>query len=600
MTLDEFKSLDIVEQKSVYEEIKLKKQNHYKLMEERCRDDVRINKALWEDLKERLIDMYTSAKEAIDSGLVDGSRLSADEYCYLDQFKGDSVDQHIDRILTFLMYKADTARIREQTKILLDKKLATENRDLLQQKLDEARKELESVMPLVPKYTDKNKPKKPFKKDGTLSASGASWNEAIENLSKKDKYGNPLSLEIEGEGDKIKVLSKYEPPKISSPKQIKDFLFSHGWKPRTFKWVTDDADRQAWVDSGFKTELKPKPRGIPQVSKEGDDGKVLCDSVLDLAEDVPEIKAYANYSMIKHRRDIFDKFLNEMDEDGYIYAGVQGLTNTLREKHRSPIVNLPSVDKAYGKEIRGSLTCEEDEILLGSDLSSLEDRVKHHFLIVHDPDYVKTMMSPDYDSHIHMALTANMITQDEYDRFLKEDKTENAKAKRKLGKTANYSLVYGASPETLARSSGMSLEEAKTLHKSYWQLNWGVKAIAEDQYTFVDSRGSRWLVNPINGFCYSIRADKDIFSTLIQGTGSYFFDLWVSYILKAMYDKYRRMMLSLLYHDEFMLRIKDKPKYRKEFADFTYKAIDKVNEVFKLRRDLGCDVAFGKTYADIH
>lgn len=566
----------------------------------RCESDVGINVALWEDFKTRLLDMYTKSSEAINRGLVDGKRITKDEYCYLDQLKGSTPEVHISRLLTFIMYKADTAYIRESTKIKLDVGLVENTIGELELKLESARVTLEGVMPEIPKYAPKKKPAKPFKKDGSLSASGVSWNEAIGGLKLTDDKGTPLSVRVENEGSLIKVLKSYEPPNINSSQQIKDFLFLHGWKPRTFKYVKDSDAQQAWVDSGFRRELKPKPRAIPQVSKDGEEGKELCPSVSELSESIPEIKRYANYTLLKHRRDALKGFINNMDEGGYVYAGVKGITNTMREQHRVPIVNLPGVDKPYGDKIRGALTCEEGFILLGSDLSSLEDRVKHHFMTPHDPGYVATMMHPDYDSHIHMALTANMVTQDEYDRFLMGDKTENAKAKRKLGKTANYSLVYGASPDTLSINSGMSKQEAKILHKAYWDLNWAVKTIAEDQYTFEDSKGLRWLVNPINGFCYSIRANKDIFSTLIQGTGSFFFDMWVSNILEDMFEKYSKKMLALLMHDEFALKIRDLPKFRKEFSDYTFKAIDKVNETFKLRRDLGCDVVFGKTYADIH
>lgn len=573
----------------------------YEEYEYRCSKDVDINVALWEDLQERLVDMYTHVKGAVDKGLVDGNRVTDDEFCYIDQYKNSSsVDDYIERLLSFLMYKMETARLRESTRILLDQDKVKVGLKDLESKLWEAKVELESIMPPVPQYTKKKYPKNPLKKDGTLSVHGKAWNEAIDGLEKVDEYGTPLTLEVEGSQDEVKILKGYKDPNINSTDQIKNLLFSKGWKPRTFKYVKDKDAQQAWVDSGFKKELKPKPRAIPQVNRDVGEGKELCPSVLELTEDYPEIKAYANYTLYKHRRDLLKGFIDNMDEEGYIYAGLQGFTNTLREQHRSPVVNLPGVDKPYGDIIRGSLTCKEDEILLGSDLSSLEDRVKHHFMLPYDPEYVKTMMSPDYDSHIHMALTAGMITQDEYDRFLRGDKTENAKAKRKLGKTVNYSSVYGASPETIAINSGMELKDAKTLHKAYWELNWAVKAIAEDQYTFEDSRGNRWLINPINGFCYSIRADKDVFSTLIQGTGSFFFDMWVCNILQEMYNRYKKKTLSLLYHDEFMLRIKDTINNREEFSEITYKAIDKVNETFKLRRDLGCDVQFGKTYADIH
>ena len=53
------------------------------------------------------------------------------------------------------------------------------------------------------------------------------------------------------------------------------------------------------------------------------------------------------------------KGIIECESDGYVQATIAGMTNTLRFKHAKPLVNLPSVEKPYGKEIRGLLTAPE-------------------------------------------------------------------------------------------------------------------------------------------------------------------------------------------------------------------------------------------------
>lgn len=572
----------------------------YEEYKHRCEQDVLINTALWEDLRDRLVDMYTKSKEAIDSGRVNTLKVSPDERQHIDKLKGLSVEDHINRFLTFLMAKGDTMRLREKTRIKLDQELLGVTEEELAVKLEAAKAELEEVMPKVPKYAKKNLPKNPFKKDGSVSASGKSWNEAIENLQKVDERGNPLSMAVEGEGNVLKVLKKYEEPNINSSDQIKKWLFSHGWKPQTFNYVKDEEAQQAWVDSGFKKELKPKPRKIPQLSIEGENGKELCPSVLDLADKVPEIRAYSGYTLLKHRYDLLQGFKREMDSEGFVQAAIGGLTNTLREKHRVPVVNLPSVDRLYGEQIRGLLTCEEDEIMLGSDLSSLEDRVKNHFCLPHDPDYIESISVAGFDPHVFMCYSAGYINEDDLNAWYRGEKRSHVKAVRGLGKCVNYSSVYGAGPETIARSGGMSLEDAKKLHKAYWEVHGYVKSIAEEQEIIFCDKELRWLVNPINGFCYNIRTDKDIFSTLIQGTGSYFFDIWIDNILNTMVEKWGKAKLSLLYHDEYATVIKDTPNLRKQFEELTYSSIEKVNEQFDLRVELGCDVQWGKSYAEIH
>jgi DNA polymerase I-like protein with 3'-5' exonuclease and polymerase domains len=199
-----------------------------------------------------------------------------------------------------------------------------------------------------------------------------------------------------------------------------------------------------------------------------------------------------------------------------------------------------------------------------------------------------------------MALTAKMVTQKEFDDFKKGIKSDNAKAARKKGKTTNYASVYNAGPPKIAQAAGVPLEEGKALHTAYWKLNWSVKAIAEEQVVIEDSRGDKWLVNPINGFCYSLRKDSDRFSTLAQGTGSYFFDMWVDNILEGMQERWGKKTLTGSFHDEKILTVKDNPKVIEAVTEIVETSIDKVNKEFKLRRLLGCESQVGKRYSEIH
>lgn len=582
----------------------------YEEYEHRCKEDVKINVALWNDLKARLVDMYTIAQAQIDAGNVGGKRLTEDEEIYIDRYVGGSVTEAIDRLLTFLMFKMDCARLQEDTGWEVDVELLESSIEQLTKEGAEAKAELESVMPVVPKYVDRKKPAKPFKKNGELSASGEAWEEIKKLITSKatDEYGHPMVKSSEKEGV-VKLLTSYEQPNGNSPDQIKAFLYSKGWVPQTFKYERDEeafnkwvaskpregANHQAW--SAWK-ESRPEDRAIPQITVAGDDGKELCPSLEELAEEVPEIRVYAKYCVLKHRLGVLNGFKRDL-YNGKLQARINGFTNTLRVQH-AEIVNLAGVDKPYGKIVRGVLVAGKGKVSVGSDLSSLEDRTKHHFMLPHDPEYVATMQEDDFDPHILMALTAKMVTQQEFDDFKAGNKSANAKAARKKGKTTNYASVYNAGAPKIAQAAGVSLKEGKILHEAYWKLNWSVKAIAEEQCVIKDSRGNKWLVNPINGFCYALRKESDRFSTLAQGTGSFFFDMWVDKILEKMYAKYGKKTLTGSFHDENILVIKDLPKYREEFANIIQEAIEDVNIEFKLRRKLGCETQFGQRYSEIH
>jgi len=576
----------------------------------RCSEDVKINVALWKDLKQRLIEIYALAQAKIDDGSVGGKRMSEDEKIYLDQFVGSSVEEAINRILTFLMFKMDCAKLQEQTGWDVDVELLESSIEELTEEGIKAKAELESVMPMVPQYSDRKAPAKPYKTNGELSASGKAWEEIKELIRTKavDDKGTPMTKPSNKE-DCVKVLTGYKEPNANSPDQIKAFLYSKGWVPQSFKYERDDeafnrwiaskpregANRQAW--NNWK-EARPEDRAIPQITVGGEEGKELCPSLEELAEEVPEIRVYAKYCVLKHRLGVLNGFKRDL-YNGKLQARINGFTNTLRVQH-AEIVNLAGVDKPYGKIVRGVLVAGKGKVSAGSDLSSLEDRTKHHFMLPHDPEYVATMQEDDFDPHILMALTAGMVTQEEFDQFKLGNKTANAKAARKKGKTTNYASVYNAGAAKIAQAAGVPLEEGKRLHEAYWKLNWAVKAIADEQVVVVDSRGDKWLVNPVNGFCYSLRKESDRFSTLAQGTGSFFFDMWVDNILTKMEEKYRKKTLTGSFHDENIIVFKDTPQYREEFKEIIHSSIEKVNEDFKLRRKLGCETQFGFRYSEIH
>lgn len=91
---------------------------------------------------------------------------------------------------------------------------------------------------------------------------------------------------------------------------------------------------------------------------------------------------------------------------------------------------------------------------------------------------------------------------------------------RSKAKTVNFAGIYGAGAPKIAQSTGMSLIDAQKLHKTYWERNKAVKLVAKNaKHKTVKFNGQEqmWLLNPISGFWYSLRTEKDKFSTLNQG-----------------------------------------------------------------------------------
>jgi hypothetical protein len=259
-------------------------------------------------------------------------------------------------------------------------------------------------------------------------------------------------------------------------------------------------------------------------------------------------------------------------------------------------VNLPGVAKKLGMEIRGSLIAEDDGILCGSDMSSLEDSTKQHYMFQYDPKYVTEMRTPGFDPHLDIAVLAKLLTVEQSDEHKLYESTKGKVGKsyksiRGKAKTVNFASVYGAGPPKIALTAGMSLKEAKLLHKIYWDRNKSVKQVAEACIVKTIA-GKKWLFNPVSRFWYSLRAEKDRFSTLNQGTGVYCFDTYIKYVRR------QGIRIALQMHDEILFKTVES---NKEVIKWKLNdAIYSVNQEVKLNVPLGISMDFGKNYADCH
>lgn len=520
---------------------------------ERCRKDVELNWKLWKNQLQHLTEIYTNKND-------------------------------LWKFLRYLDFKMKCAHLAEKSRWRLDVERCREAVVRLEAERDQRRAELRAAMPRVPIVRIYTKPKNLHNSNGELSSLGTKW------FKRLDEAGLPP--EYEGV---IRTVVRYDEPNPSSNPQLKEWLYSLGWVPETIKYVRDKATG--------------KIKEIPQINREFGGG--VCKSILKLADKEPALNYLDGVSVLSHRIGLLNGFLRDVDDEGYLRAAVQGLTNTLRFKH-AEIVNLPKPEKRYAKDIRSCLIADKDEELCGADMTSLEDKLKQHFIFKHDPEYVEKLNLPDYDAHLDLATLVEDLSPgegitrsdaDEYKRVnallesgqevSEEEKSiiHRIKPKRGIFKNGNYACQYGAGVSRLAITCGISEEGAKNLHTAYWKLNWAIKAVAAEQ-TVRSVRGQKYLFNPINRFWYVLRTEKDIFSTLVQGSAVYCFDTWVAHVLAG------REQLTGQFHDEIILTVKS--GHRDEIREYLAETIRETNEYLNLNRELGIGVQFGINYAEIH
>jgi hypothetical protein len=478
-------------------------------------------------------------------------------YRYLLDIYGS--DKEIWKLLDYLAFKMKCTRLQEESKWKLDVGYAIQSLNDLTAIQQEKKVALAKAMPKVPDIQIKEKPKVFINKKGDYTKLGMDW------IKLCTERGFPPTHE---EG--IEIVKGHTQGNPSSTIQVKAWLDSLGWKPETFKQ---------------KKEEDGSMREIPQINLE--QGKGICPSIKRLYPKCPDLELLEGLSVLQHRIGILNGFLSN-EENGYVLAQVNGFTNTLRFKHTT-IVNLPKVDKLYAESIRGALVADTGHELCGSDMSSLEDRIKQHYIFPYDPDYVHAMNQPDFDPHLTVAMMAGMLTQEQVDKYKAGDKTH--KPIRDIAKNGNYACQYGAGVARLMITCAVDRGAAATLHKAYWDLNWAIKKVASVQK--VKTVGDQmWLFNPVSELWYSLRYEKDIFSTLVQGTASYVFDKWVENILE------KRPQLTAQFHDEVVLH--PKVGNREKCSQLVKEAMDKLNKELNLNRELGCDIQYGHRYSEIH
>lgn len=324
----------------------------------RCEEDVKINMVLWDKCIKDLYELYENSEHLVL------------------------------RIMNYLQFKLDCVReqMDEPNRLRLDIPHIEATLTRLKAEKEIKTKALEAAMPQVAVVKTKTYKDVLITDDGDFYERGDMMYEHL------FREGHRPVRE-----HKVEIITGYKDPNANSPEQKKAWLFSLGWKPEYYKNST--------------SKKTGETKKVPQISgKDSKDGSV-CNSIVKLFSVEPALTHLEGLSVISHRISLLEGLLRDQ-KNGHISASMAGLTNTLRLKHKY-IVNLPGINKPYGKDIRGSIIAEDGGILCGSDMSSLEDTTKQHYIYSYDPKYVQEMRVPGFDPHKDVAVLSGLMTKDE-------------------------------------------------------------------------------------------------------------------------------------------------------------------------------------------
>ena len=567
----------------------------YEEYKHRCEEDVKINTNLWIKMLALLRELYDGDENAVVN------------------------------VVKYFTFKMECLRIQEENKILIDIPKCEENLEILNGIIKEKESVLAEIMPQIPVKVKRKKPKTLYKqgpkrpktmftKTGELSKAGQNWVDALDDNDLPHDYeGDEIPNILSTAGEKwvrlmnriketnpdidtealteIIEVAKYNPPNPSSTEQMKDYLLSLGWIPKFFK---DGANGR-----------------VPQLK---DDDKNLCPNIKKLFTVKPELEALDGLSVATHRAGYLKAFLKFANENGYAHARANGFAKTIRLKHANPFVNLPKPTALYGEYVRSVMVAPEGMVLIGSDVSSLEDKTKQIAIYDYDSEYVEQMNFPGWDAHLDIGQRANLLTSDEVEFFkwykkkdrkdedcpgvykgMSEDKHHSlyneVSKKRAVAKTVNYAATYGAGAGKIAESAGISQNEARKVLKAYWDRNWAVKQYADDR-KMKEVEGKKWIFNPYSGLWLYLTSEHIKFSACNQNAGVKMFDLWVYFMIQE------GLKPIAQFHDEVLLCVSEDEA---EWVERTLHAcMDKVNQCFDYPIKLEVDVAIGNSYAEVH
>lgn len=135
---------------------------------------------------------------------------------------------------------------------------------------------------------------------------------------------------------------------------------------------------------------------------------------------------------------------------------------------------------------------------------------------------------------------------------------------RDMAKTFAYSILYGAGPPKLAKSLGVSLEEAKKLYKAYWEGLPGLLQLKTKVEEFWESTHKRHI-KAIDGRNLLVRSKHSLLNLLFQSAGA----LLVKYVIIEVCNRLEelgllgdpfvdsedaeKVFLMIVYHDEYQL-----------------------------------------------
>jgi DNA polymerase I-like protein with 3'-5' exonuclease and polymerase domains len=338
----------------------------------------------------------------------------------------------------------------------------------------------------------------------------------------------------------------YNTVDLNSKQQQKQYLLELGWKPEQLT-----------------------PTGQPKID----------DSIVSLGEPGELLQ---ERNVLSHRLSQVTGLVNKVDQYNRVHGGANPCgTPTGRMRHRV-IVNIPSLDAPYGKQVRSLFCAPPGKVFVGYDASSLELRILAHYLGSEHYNDKVTTTDKQNDAHTLAGRAGYDVVHREYDQDT-----------RRLGKTINYAVIYGAGDQKLGSIIGSTKKDGKRLRDRLYNEVPGLG----DLINRIQRASKRGYLIGLDGRKLYLRSDHKALNTLLQGGGAVFMKMVTSALddLAAdIPDAYKVIDM----HDEAQWEMP--PLSVPEFETAVHSAFAHAGEVLELKCPQEAEVKTGQTWADTH
>lgn len=447
-------------------------------------------------------------------------------------------------------------------------------------------------------------PAKPFKKDGTLSATMGKFLEK-----------HNLTLigvdHIQWEGELVKICGGRQLPAtakmtLGNQDDLKNWLLEEGWAPTLWNLKKD---------AKGKPERDKKGKVITTTPKMQENGR-LCPNLEEL--NGPLVKQVVKWLSYRNRLAVLQGWMENprVALDGRLSAGASGIAATHRARHTC-VVNVPKAEDGVllGKEFRGLFGPRVDlgHVQVGFDASALENRVEAHYCyrFPGGEEYAEEVLNGDPHTKNAFVFYPEKLAALSITFETIEDNKLKFKPFRSKSKNGKYCLSYGGQGPKLASTLGLPEYLGQELYDAFWENNRPLKMLKDALESYWETTGEKKWIKAIDGRKLYSRSKHSLVNLLFQSCGAIVMEYAILFFDKALggikvdpcgvpgylYNGHWVYRLAF-FHDE--LQLSCPPSIADEIGKIGVECISKAGRYLKMRVPMTGEYIVGSNWAECH